>query len=127
MHIGANRLRYPILLSQKGCYTFRYTVKPPFARCQLVFGLDSDAGVALRLNGCLIEGVEKMTVHEGYEYVPASRVEDLHSIHAITQAAPHVYAADLPISSGERVECTVEIENKSDLLMHLLWIEFDLS
>ena len=127
VHIGANRLRYPILLSQKGCYTFRYTVKPPFTRCQLVFGLDSDADVALRLNGRLLEGVEKMTVHSGFEYVPASRVEDLHSIHAITQAAPHVYAADLPIPSGERVECTVEIENKSDLLMHLLWIEFDLS
>ena len=125
VHIGANRLRYPIPLEANGRYTIDYTAKPPFASVRLILGLDSESGVAVRVNGRLMEEMERMEVLAGFSYVPASRVEELHAIHAITQAAPTVYAVQLPITPNERTKLTVEIENRADFPMYLLWVEFD--
>ena len=84
VHIGANRFRYPILLNAGGCYAFKYTVTPPFARCMLVIGLDSDATVSVRVNDNILRDLQEYEVYPGFEYIPASCIEDTHSIHAIT-------------------------------------------
>ena len=77
------------------------------------------------MNGRETEIDAPMTVHEGFAYVPASCIEELHAIHALTQAAPTVRSTYLPIEANERAELTVEIANKGDLALKLLWIEFD--
>ena len=127
VHIGANRRRYPIALAARGCYSFGYTVKPPFERAKLVLGLERDADVAVRVNGRETDRLEASVIHKGFAYVPMERIEEMHSIHAITQAAPLVCTAELPIAANERVDITVELENKTDLPTRLLWIEFDLT
>lgn len=125
VHIGADNKRYPISLGAGECYSFAWQITPPFARCKLILGLDADVSVDVRVNGARLHGMEEMAVPKGFEYVPASRIENTHSIHAITQAAPIVRVGYLPCEPNESVGLTVEIENKTDTPAHLLWIELD--
>jgi len=125
VHIGATPKRYPIVVEAGESYTFSRTFTPPFARCKLVVGTDSGADIDVLVNGCAVGEMKENEVFPGFEYVTAERAEVLESIHAITQVAQVVRSAYLPIAADKKSDVTLEIKNKSDSVLKLLWIEFD--
>ena len=125
VNIGASTKRYPIAIEAGESYTFSRTVTPPFARCKLVIGTDLDADIDVSVNGCTLEKMQENEVYQGFEYVPVEHVEGMHAIHAITQAAPVVRSAYLPIEANKKSDVAVEIKNNTNSAVKLLWIEFD--
>jgi len=125
VHIGFSNTRYPITLESNASYEFVYQAKGQFDKCKIVVGCDGDNDFDVLINGvCIKDDLQKEEIFEGFEYVPSAKIcKENIFIYAVSQAAPCVKSALLPLTCDEKAK--IAIKNKSAQTINILWLELE--
>jgi len=125
VHIGNVNERYPINLSANGCYEFLHKFQRPFNNCKIIIGCNTNCSFSVSINHLgqiLLHDEEKL---KGFEYIPEAEIGKKSAfIYAVSQAAPYVKSAVMPISENEKELLEITIQNTSAKTVNILWIEF---
>lgn len=124
VHIGNSNKRYPILLHKNESYAFEKRIAHPSPKCRIVIGCETKTDLSVLVNGHSVQSIHAEPIFEGFEFVPEDEIgKKNHFIYALTQAAPIVYSAALPMDLPNADKLFVEIRNSSCEAVKILWLE----
>ena len=124
VHIGNSNKRYPILLHKNENYAFEKRIAHPSPKCRIVIGCETKTDLSVLVNGHSVQSIHAEPIFEGFEFVPEDEIgKKNHFIYALTQAAPIVYSAALPMDLPNADKLFVEIRNSSCEAVKILWLE----
>lgn len=123
VHIGSSNKRYPIVIPPDSFYKFNYHPKAAFCTCKMIVGCNTDMPLFVSVNNvCSKIALQKEQIPEGFEYIPASEIGKKSAfIYSVSQAAPFVKSAILPVVKNELLE--IYIQNTSEQDVNILWAE----
>lgn len=125
VHIGDSNQRYPIILHANSSYKFSYKIKKPFEQCRIIIGLDKDISSSVFVSELHIGiPLQNAEVYTGFDYIPETEIgKDNHFIYSVSQAAPYIKSALLPISLCETPFIDIVVQNNTSQIANILWIE----
>lgn len=124
-YVGYTNRRYPIPVPKKEAYAFSMHANKPFGKCKLVIAYDTDADFTVSVNGCENIPMKRQIVHPGYEYEENFVFQGDPIVHAVSQVAPFVAAADLPPAALAAEDFQIRLNNESNRDTKLLWAELN--
>ena len=116
VHIGSTNKRYPIVIQPNNFYEFKYQLKNSFNACKIIVGCDTDIPLFVSIdNACSKITLQKEQTPEGFKYIPESQIgEKSEFIYSVSQAAPFVKSAILPVEENEFLEINIQNTSEQD-------------
>ena len=123
VHIGSTNRRYPVTLSANGCYEFTHKIEMPFNNCKIIIGCNLNCSFSVCTDNLEQLSLHSETVFKDFEYIPETQIGKSEFIYAVSQAAPFVKSAILPIREADHGLLKISIQNNSAETVNILWIE----
>lgn len=120
VHIGDSNSRYPISLLPGESYRFSQHIEKPFHACRLTVGCDIAVSFTLQINTTAPVFLVEEPILPGFAYAPDNPQL---FIHAVSQAAPHVFSASFPNSILQDSDFSITLQNASHQAVNLFWLE----